>query len=80
MKKIGFRPYRRQMEENLADKLNEQLKKELSGTDCSGMSEEELFSLPSSTPPKPSAAVTPTTPTGAPPCVCSSRTKPPSFS
>ena len=43
MKKIGFRPYRRQMEENLADKLNEQLKKELSGPDYSNMSEAELF-------------------------------------
>ena len=45
MKKIGFRPYRRQMEENLADKLNDQLKKELSGPDYSGMSEDELFSF-----------------------------------
>ena len=44
MKKFGFRPYRRQMEENLADKLNEQLKQELSGPDYSGMSEQELFS------------------------------------
>ena len=43
MKKIGFRPYRRQMEENLADKLNEQLKKELGHPDYSGMSEDELF-------------------------------------
>ena len=45
MKKLGFRPYRRQMEENLADKLNEQLKKELSGPDYSGMSEQELFTF-----------------------------------
>ena len=40
MKKIGFRPYRRQMEENLGDKLTEQLKKDLSGN--SGMTTEEL--------------------------------------
>ena len=45
MKKIGFRPYRRQMEENLADKLNEQLKKELDRPDYAGMSGEELFSF-----------------------------------
>ena len=57
MKKIGFRPYRRQMEEDLADKLNEQLKKDLSGgytpnsadpakgPDYSGMSEEEKFTF-----------------------------------
>ena len=45
MKKLGFRPYRRQMEENLADKLNEQLKKELDRPDYSGMSEEELFTF-----------------------------------
>ena len=45
MKKIGFRPYRRQMEEDLADKLNEQLKKELDHPDYAGMSEDELFSF-----------------------------------
>ena len=57
MKRIGFRPYRRQMEEDLADKLCEQLKKDLSGQgagsadgpapssapDYSGMSREQLF-------------------------------------
>ena len=40
MKKYGF-TYRRQKEEALADKLNDQLKNDL---DC-GMSEEELFSF-----------------------------------
>ena len=45
MKKIGFRPLRRQMEENLADKLNEQLKTQLNGPDYSNMSQEELFSF-----------------------------------
>ena len=41
MKKSVFRPYRRQMEENLADKLNEQLKKDL----YEDLSEEELFTF-----------------------------------
>lgn len=41
MKKFGFRSYRRQMEENLADKLNEQLENELNPE----MTEEELFSF-----------------------------------
>ena len=45
MKKIGFRPYRRQMEENLADKLNDQLKKDLSGSNYNNMTSEELFSF-----------------------------------
>ena len=43
MKRIGFRPYRRQMEENLGDKLNEHLKQELDSS--KPMSEEELFSF-----------------------------------
>ena len=41
MKKAVFRPYRRQMEENLADKLNEQLEKDLNPE----LSEEELFTF-----------------------------------
>ena len=41
MKKPAFRPYRRQMEENLADKLNAQLEKDLNPE----LSEEELFTF-----------------------------------
>ena len=41
MKKISFRPYRRQMEEKLADKLNEELKSQLE-TD---VNEDELFAF-----------------------------------
>ena len=41
MKKPSFRPYRRQMEENLADKLNAQLEKDLNPE----LSEEELFTF-----------------------------------
>ena len=41
MKKPAFRPYRRQMEENLADKLNAQLEKVLNLE----LSEEELFTF-----------------------------------
>lgn len=41
MKKLAFRPYRRQMEENLADKLTEQLKQDLQPE----LPEEELFSF-----------------------------------
>lgn len=41
MSKFGFKSYRRQMEESLGDKLNEQLKKDVHAE----MSEEDLFSF-----------------------------------
>ena len=41
MGKFGFKSYRRQMEESLGDKLNDQLEKQLNPT----MTEEELFSF-----------------------------------
>ena len=41
MAKFGFKPYRRQMEESLGDKLNEQLKADLD----TGVNEDELFTF-----------------------------------
>ena len=41
MAKFGFKPYRRQMEESLGDKLNQQLKADLDA----GVNEDELFTF-----------------------------------